>query len=210
MGDIRRSSHSTARNRLLQMLSIARRRGGSRYLAGEGRGRMRNPVRNWVLGLVILFPVNAQVRQGTTQPGVPRVWEDQEIATLEVPLANPAGSPKHISSDFYYKIPVRPVYKTYPVYAPGREPEGYMDWLKQREPEIVWDDTGHKPRLNTENDWIAAGEAIFDAPIYYTNHRVVALADVRNPDWYQATGASVAKDGTLPYVRYVIRNKGTV
>ena len=52
--------------------------------------------------------------------------------------------------------------------------------------------------------------AIFDAPIYYTNHRVVALADVRNPEWYQATGAPVAKDGTLPYVRYVVRQKGTV
>jgi hypothetical protein len=113
---------------------------------------MQISVRNWVLGLVILLPVKAQLRQVTTQPDVPRVWEDQEIATLEVPLANPAGSPKHISSDFYYRIPVRPVYKTYPVYAPGREPEGYMDWLKQREPEIVWNDAGHRPRLSTEGD----------------------------------------------------------
>ena len=40
----------------------------------------------------------------------------------------------------------------YPVYAPGREPEGYMDWLKQREPEIVWNDAGHRPRLSTEGD----------------------------------------------------------
>ena len=83
-----------------------------------------------------------------------------------------------------------------------------MDWLKQREPEIVWDDAGHKPSLKTESDWIAAGEAIFDAPIYYTNHRVVALADVRNPEWYQTTGAPVARDGTLAYVRYVVRTEG--
>jgi hypothetical protein len=132
----------------------------------------------WVLGLVVFLSVNAQVRQPVVQPVVPRVWDDHAIATLEVPLADPAGSPKHVSSDFYYRIPVRPIYKTYPVYAPGREPEGYMDWLKQREPEIVWDDAGHKPSLRTEGDWIAAGEAIFDAPIYYTNHRVVAVADV--------------------------------
>src|SRR5580700_11189419 len=164
----------------------------------------------WVLGLVVLRPVNAQVREPAVQPPAPRVWDDQEIATLEVPLANPVGSPKHITSSFYYRIPVRPIYKTYPVYAPGHEPEGYMEWLKQREPEIVWDDVGHKPSLRTENDWIAAGEAVFDAPIYYTNHRVATLADVRNPEWYQTTGAPVARDGTLPYVRYVIRKQGTV
>jgi hypothetical protein len=164
----------------------------------------------WALGLVVLLPINAQVRQPPVQPIAPRVWDDQAIATLEVPLANPAGSPKHVSSDFYYRIPVRAIYKTYPVYAPGREPEGYADWLKQLEPEIVWDDAGHKPSLLTESDWIAAGEAIFDAPIYYTNHRVVAVADVRNPEWYRTTGAPVARDSTLPYVRYVIRKKGTV
>ena len=171
---------------------------------------MQTSVRYWVLGLVILLPVKAQVRHDTPRPAVPRVWDDQEIATLEVPLANPTGSPEHISSDFYYRIPVRPIYKSYPVYAPGREPEGYMEWLKQQEPEIVWDDAGHKPRLQTENDWIAAGEAVFDTPIYYTTHRVVAFADIRNPAWYQATGAPVSRDGTLPYVRYVIRKKGTV
>jgi hypothetical protein len=171
---------------------------------------MRISIGAWVLGLVVVVPVTAQVKPSAVLPVVPRVWEDNAIATLEVPLANPAGSPKHISSDFYYRIPVRPIYKTYPVYAPGREPQGYMDWLKQREPEIVWDDDGHKPRLTSESDWIAAGEAIFDAPIYYTTHRVVAVADVRDPEWYRTTGAPVAKDGTLPYVRYVVRQKGTV
>jgi hypothetical protein len=171
---------------------------------------MQASVRIWFLVLILFLTVRAQVRQPAVQSCVPRVWDDQAIATLEVPLANPVGSPKHISSEFYHRIPVRPVYKTYPVYSPGREPVGYMEWLQQQEPEIVWDDAGHKPRLNSESDWIAAGEAVFDTPIYYTNHRVVALADVRNPEWYQTTGAPVVKDGTLPYVRYVVRKRGTV
>jgi len=94
---------------------------------------MQISIRKWVLGLVVPLSVNAQVRQPEVQPVVPKVWDDHAIATLEVPLANPAGSPKHVSSDFYYRIPVRPVYKTYPAYAPGREPEGYLDWLKQRD-----------------------------------------------------------------------------
>jgi hypothetical protein len=70
-----------------------------------------------------------------------------------------------VSSGYYYKIPVRPIYKQYPVYAPGHEPSGYMDWLKQREPTIVWDDAGHRPALKTEADWIHAGETVFDSPL---------------------------------------------
>jgi hypothetical protein len=63
---------------------------------------------------------------------VPRIWDDDAMKTLEVPLANPAGSPKHVPASYYYKIPVRPIYKQYPVYAPGREPVGYMNWLNSR------------------------------------------------------------------------------
>ena len=54
------------------------------------------------------------------------------MATLEVPLADPVGSPKQVSADYYYRIPVRPIYKEYPIYAPGHEPPGYLDWLKRQ------------------------------------------------------------------------------
>ena len=78
-------------------------------------------------------------------PMIPKTWDDTAMATLEVPLADPVGSPKHAPADYYYKIPVRPIYKSYPIYAPGHEPPGYMDWLKQQEPQIIWDDAGHRP-----------------------------------------------------------------
>src|ERR1700743_1501239 len=68
----------------------------------------------------------------TTQ--VPKMWDDEAMSKLEVPLANPVGSPKPVPASYYYRIPVRPIYKMYPVYAPGHEPAGYMDWLKQQEP----------------------------------------------------------------------------
>src|SRR5215469_9160325 len=80
-------------------------------------------------------------------PAIPKTWDDQAMATLEVPVANPIGSPKHVPADYYYRIPVRPIYKQYPVYAPGHEPPGYMEWLKQQGPQIVWDDKGHSPPL---------------------------------------------------------------
>ena len=137
-------------------------------------------------------------------PVIPRVWSDEEIAVLELPLADAAATPKHISADYYYSIPVRPIYKSYPVYAAGKEPPGYQEWLKQQEPEKVFDAS----KLKTEADWIAAGEMVFDAPIFY--NAVVRPPDIQDPLWYEQTGVQVAKDGTLPYFRYVIREKGKI
>jgi len=99
----------------------------------------------WLFILGILATSTLYTRAGSAQkpgaafhPVIPRTWDDAPMAELAVPLADPIGSPKHVSADYYYKIPVRPIYKSYPVYAPGHEPPGYMDWLKQQEPEIVW------------------------------------------------------------------------
>jgi hypothetical protein len=115
---------------------------------------------------------------------IPKTWDDAAMATLEVPLADPIGSPRHVPSEYYYKMLVRPIYKQYAIYAPGHEPFGYMDWLKRQEPQIIWDDAGHRPALENEADWIKAGEMVFDAPTGYQGVRAVATtSDVRNPTW---------------------------
>lgn len=139
---------------------------------------------------------------------IPRTWDDVAVAAHEVPLANPAASPKHVSSDYYYRIPVRPIYKGYPVYGPGREPAGYLDWLKRQDPVIVWDDKGSAPSLQTEADWIRAGEIVFDAPLVMDVN--FAVEDVRSAAWLAHTGAPVAAGGTLPWFQYVVRKKGVV
>jgi hypothetical protein len=88
---------------------------------------------------------------------------------------------------------------------------GYLDWLKQQEPVILWDNIGHRPTLNTESDWIKAGEALFDAPIGYQGVRaIVTASDVQNTAWWTKVGVQSAKDGMLPGYRYVIRKKGQV
>lgn len=145
---------------------------------------------------------------------IPKTWDDAAMATLELPLANPIGSPRHAPADYYYQIPVRPIYKSYPVYAPGHEPPGYMEWLEQQEPEIVWGidpRTGveHSPPLKTDADWIRAGSLVFEAPTSYS-FPIVSLGDVRNPAWWAQVGARFANDGTLPGRPYVIRKKGQV
>jgi mono/diheme cytochrome c family protein len=149
-----------------------------------------------------------QATKASLPEALPRMWEDAAVATLELPLADPVGSPKHVSSDYYYKIPVRPIYKSYPIYAPGHEPPGYLDGLKQQEPQIIWDDAGHRPPLETHTDWIRAGELVFDSPFRYDT--TISVSEVREPVWWAKTGAQAARDGTLPGWRYTIRKKGQV
>ncbi len=148
----------------------------------------------------------------TTKPTIPRMWDDAAMSTLEVPLANPIGSPKPVSADYYYRIPVRPIYKQYPVYAPGREPAGYMEWLKQQDPVILWDDATHKPKLETEADFIKSGELVLDASIIYSteNDPGFNLEAVRNPAWYAKNNMPLTPEGILPFTHYVIREKGKV
>ncbi len=146
----------------------------------------------------------AQATDRVFTPAIPKTWDDQAMESLEIPLADPDRSPVHVSADYYYSIPVRPIYKSYPVYAPGKEPPGYEEWLRQQEPETVFDAS----KLKTEADWIEAGEAVFDAPIFYDV--LVRAADVKDPLWYEKSGVRAAKDGALPYFRFVVREKGKV
>ncbi|HSE97083.1 MAG TPA: hypothetical protein VLD57_02360 [Blastocatellia bacterium] len=150
----------------------------------------------------------AQKPDAAYKPVIPKTWDEQALADLEVPLPNPEFSPKAFPADYYYRIPVRPIYKSYPVYAPGKEPPGYIDWLKQQEPEIIWDDKDKRPRLETESDWINAGEIVFDAPIFYDG--IATVDDVRNPEWHKKVQPLTTNEGVLPFATYVIREKGKV
>src|SRR5260221_4275606 len=95
------------------------------------------------LVLFAAFGINVLMDVGyaqTTENGtIPKTWDNEAVAALELPLANAAFSPVHVTSDYYYRMIARPIYKSYPIYAPDKEPPGYQDWLKLREPEIVFD-----------------------------------------------------------------------
>jgi hypothetical protein len=147
---------------------------------------------------------------------IPRTWDDQAMRTLELPLADPAATPKHISADYYYRIPVRPVFKSYPAYHPSREPrpggQPYLKWLEAQRPQRILEDFSD---LRTEADWLAKGPGlgrdVFEAafaddldPFF----GIVRLQDLRDPDWYRRTGVPFADDGVVPFVRYIVTEKG--
>ena len=145
------------------------------------------------------------VSRATQAPSaVPRTWDAKELAAFELPLVHADRSAQHATPDYYYRLAVRPIYKSYPIYAPGYEPAGYMESLQRKEPEIAFD--ASTPRADT--DWIAAGETVFDAPIGYG--ATFKLASVRDPGWYQRNQIPLTRDGIMPFARYVVRTKGVV
>jgi len=138
------------------------------------------------------------------QPLVSRMWNAGELASFEIPLVNAERSAQHAPPDYYYRLAVRPIFKSYPIYAPGHEPPGYMAWLAQREPALAFDAS----TIQSDADWVAAGETVFDAPLGYG--ATFTPARVRDRDWYVHNQVPVTKDGVMPFSRYVIRTKGVV
>ena len=51
-----------------------------------------------------------------------------------MPLADPIGSPEHVSADYYYRILVRPIYKSYLKYDPDKNRHGYRVGSDSRSP----------------------------------------------------------------------------
>jgi hypothetical protein len=132
---------------------------------------------------------------------VPKVWDEEAIDSLEVPLPHAGFSPVHVRAEYYYRMPVRPIYKSYTVYHPDREPPGYWDWLKRQLPEEVW--PAKPPR--TEAEWVRAGAIAFDVPLDFDS--VVTVEEARDRASYAGgslTEVPLARDGSLPFVRYLV------
>jgi hypothetical protein len=56
-----------------------------------------------------LLPIGrAQKSSAAFSPTIPKTWDDAAIAVLEVPLADARYSPKHVSAEYYYRVPVLP------------------------------------------------------------------------------------------------------
>ncbi len=148
----------------------------------------------------------AQKSKAAFSPQIPKVWDDEAVRSWSLPLVGLGQPPTYLSADYYYRMPERKIYRTYPIYAPGKEPPGYMDWLRQREPEVAFDPA----KLQTEADWIKAGEIVFNSldvgPIWQTG----TVEQLRDPAYVKAIGVPMAADGTLPQTRYSITRKGEV
>ncbi len=128
------------------------------------------------------------------------------MAGYRLPLAATGQPPRMISGDRYYALSEYNL-KTYPVYAPGREPEGYIEWLKRQDPAPLVD----VGSLRTRKDWLAAGREVFygrELPRFSGSEDNYQL--VRDPRVVAAYGLQIGKEGVLLGLRYVVRQKGKI
>jgi hypothetical protein len=145
-----------------------------RLYSAKSRGREeRMKTRVYAVGCVILCTAGLSNAQNF-HPDIPKAWDDKEVAGFELPLAQRDRSPQYMTSEEYYKLKVRPIYRWYPMYAPGREPAGYLDSLKQKEPEIIFDAS----KLRTKEDWIAAGKIVFESETQFSPAPAAAPAEI--------------------------------
>lgn len=138
---------------------------------------------------------------------VPKTWDEEKLYSGQLPLANTSIIVKPVPEIYYYKIPERVIYRTYPMYLPGREPKGYFEWLRSQEPEIIFDPS----MLETEEDWIKAGETIFDMPtgfIPIDSDFINALPSIAK-NWNKI-GTPLTKEGIIPFLSIVVREKGAI
>ena len=103
------------------------------------------PVSLPIAFLAFINASHAQKPVATYKPIIPKTWDMEALDSLEVPLAEPSHSPRHISAEDYYRLPVRPIYKSYTKYEQDHEPRGYRDWLRRQDPIVLWDDDAHRP-----------------------------------------------------------------
>jgi len=146
--------------------------------------------------LLLAQPVSGNVRYE-----IPKTWDEAELKAWTIPAREPGAYTVHVPASFYYSIPTPPIYKSYPVYHPSKEPAGYMEWLRRQDPQVVFDSS----KLRTEADWIAAGQLVFEDP-----RGIVPVEGFRNLRWYEELKIPRTSDGVVPGWRYVIRKKGLV
>src|ERR1044072_8985053 len=99
-------------------------------------------LRAWLIATALLAAggPSAQTSSAQTKPKspsqkiiVPRLWTAKGVGGWATPMAGGNASPTFYWEQEYYAAPVAEL-RTYPVYIPGREPKGYMDWIKRQGP----------------------------------------------------------------------------
>jgi hypothetical protein len=134
-----------------------------------------------------------------------RFWNDHDLAEWATPVAGLNIRPGHYSEKEYYAAPVGEFVRTYPVYFPGREPEGYWEMIRNAKPEPLIT-PGPRSRAN----WLKEGQRIFhelDLP-YIRNYDSKLMEIVRSPDQFKKLGGHPQKDGTVLLLRWVPTSKG--
>jgi mono/diheme cytochrome c family protein len=153
-----------------------------------------------LFGTCILFAADGT---HASSPRVPKVWDEAALADWATPVAGLNVPPTNMSPDDYYSMTVENV-RTYPVYFPGREPDGYWKMLQRVGPQPLIE----PERLSSEADWIEAGRRVFDEAdhLHLRTLDPALIAAARSPDTFK--DAEPLANGTVPSMRWVPTKDG--
>jgi mono/diheme cytochrome c family protein len=136
---------------------------------------------------------------------IPKTWDDRALVDWATPVAGLNVRPAHFSEREYYAAPVENL-RTYPVYAPDREPAGYWESLQKKKPEPLID----LGKTRTDADWVRDGKRVFeemDVPAFRVyDEKVIARA--RSSEEVKKSRATVLRDGMLIGYRWAVTPKG--
>jgi mono/diheme cytochrome c family protein len=152
------------------------------------------------IAAVVVFVVSVQLQR---TPKIPRVWDESALESWATPLAGLNERPTHMSAAEYYAIPEENL-RTYPVYMPESEPAGYWEALLRAGPQPLFD----PGRLETDDEWVAAGEAVFFDSVVLRTFDATVIATARDQTAMKALGTGPLPDGTINGLRWVPTQDG--
>jgi hypothetical protein len=152
----------------------------------------------------ILLAAGSAVTQTTAwSPNIPRVWDEEALADWALPIAGLNERPTHMSAAEYYSLPEENL-RSYPVYMPGREPDGYWEQIQAAEPQSLIE----PQKLATEEDWVAAGLRVFFDSVVLRTFDPAVIAAARDKNAMEARGTGPLPDGTINGLRWLPTEDG--
>lgn len=157
-----------------------------------------------LIGLsIVLFFFSFTI--GQFKPPIPKAWDIQQLKSMHLPYPDTSAKLGFVTEEYYNQIPVRVSYKSYPFFMPGKEPKQYYDSLAKLEPVINF----REEDLQTEDDWLKAGELIYELPMTFIplDSQMLATLPAIAERW-QGAGIQANKKGIIPFVVISVRRKG--
>ena len=152
-----------------------------------------------IVGILVIIPAISFL---TTFNGIPRTWDMEAIKKFHLGPPDSTVKVSYASEEYYNALPDHVISKTFPMYIREFEKPGYIDSLRNLEEEITFD----VKTLKTPEDWIKAGELVFNWPVAYSP---VAgnVSQLKKSDFENSNGR-ITSDGIYPFSRYVLTEKG--
>jgi hypothetical protein len=135
---------------------------------------------------------------------IPKTWDLNAIQEFHLPPPDSSVSVVYAPEEYYNSLPEHVITTSYPVYVREFEKPGYIDSLRTLKPQVVFNATD----LRTEEDWIRAGELVFNWPVAYSpvNGEISTIDSAM----FRGNNGRFTREGIYPFSRYILDEKGTL